>query len=270
HAYKAPEAQVRVFYPKGFEVSIPDAPGISLFAFHGKLNEEFDGLEAGQWARDIPSAKKGRWTFRDRETKLNQGDTLYFWTFARLGATYDDAPTSQWYTTESLTMHPNFENNGKHIKNDISLIKLNRKAEFNALISPICLFHSKSQNQKQLQRQIADSTLEFTFSGWTKPFFTSNSKVLKSTMVVRLNPQLCSNAIEDPLEWNQICGETDSDELCFRNSGGPLEMVINKWGKNESVLLGILSYGTGSCGDPDVFTDILSHSDWIASIVRDQ
>jgi len=81
HGYEVPEAQVRVFYPKGFEVSIPDAEGISLFAFHGKLNEEFDGLEAGQWARDIPTAKRGRWTFRDRETKLNQGDTLYFWIY---------------------------------------------------------------------------------------------------------------------------------------------------------------------------------------------
>ncbi|XP_016989458.1 gram-negative bacteria-binding protein 3 [Drosophila rhopaloa] len=93
HAYKAPDAQVRVFYPKGFEVSIPDAPGISLFAFHGKLNEEFDGLEAGQWARDIPSAKKGRWTFRDRETKLNPGETLYFWTYViynGLGYRQDD------------------------------------------------------------------------------------------------------------------------------------------------------------------------------------
>ncbi|XP_017051313.1 gram-negative bacteria-binding protein 3 [Drosophila ficusphila] len=93
HAYEAPEAQVRVFYPKGFEVSIPDAHGISLFAFHGKLNEEFDGLEAGRWARDIPSAKRGRWTFRDRETKLSPGDTLYFWTYViynGLGYRQDD------------------------------------------------------------------------------------------------------------------------------------------------------------------------------------
>ncbi|EDW60790.1 gram-negative bacteria-binding protein 3 [Drosophila virilis] len=80
-AYKVPSAQVRVFYPKGFEVSIPHEEGITLFAFHGKLNEDFDGLEAGTWARDIPSAKKGRWTFRDRETVLNIGDTLYYWTF---------------------------------------------------------------------------------------------------------------------------------------------------------------------------------------------
>ncbi|KAH8421042.1 hypothetical protein KR222_005727 [Zaprionus bogoriensis] len=79
--YEAPKAQVRVFSPKGFEVSIPHEEGISLFAFHGKLNEEFDGLEAGRWARDIPNAKRGRWTFRDRQTVLHIGDTLYYWTF---------------------------------------------------------------------------------------------------------------------------------------------------------------------------------------------
>ncbi|KAH8319963.1 hypothetical protein KR074_010038 [Drosophila pseudoananassae] len=93
HAYEAPEARVRVFYPKGFEVSIPDEPGISLFAFHGKVNEEFDGLEAGRWARDIPKAKQGRWIFQDRETKLNLGETLYFWTYViynGLGYRQDD------------------------------------------------------------------------------------------------------------------------------------------------------------------------------------
>ncbi|XP_020806677.1 gram-negative bacteria-binding protein 3 [Drosophila serrata] len=92
-AYEAPEARVRVFHPKGFEVSIPHEVGISLFAFHGKLNEELDGLEAGQWARDIPSAKRGRWTFRDRETKLELGDTLYIWTYVvynGLGYRQDD------------------------------------------------------------------------------------------------------------------------------------------------------------------------------------
>ncbi|ALC42245.1 CG30148 [Drosophila busckii] len=93
-AYEVPKAQVRVFYPRGFEVSIPHEAGISLFAFHGKLNEEFDGLEAGRWARDIPRAKRERWTFRDRETALKLGDTLYYWTYViynGLGYREDDA-----------------------------------------------------------------------------------------------------------------------------------------------------------------------------------
>lgn len=44
--------------------------GISLFAFHGKLNEEFEGREAGTWARDVVRVRNGRYTFRDRDTQL--------------------------------------------------------------------------------------------------------------------------------------------------------------------------------------------------------
>ncbi|XP_011176860.2 gram-negative bacteria-binding protein 3 [Zeugodacus cucurbitae] len=81
YAYEVPKAKIDVFHTKGFEVSIPDEEGITLFAFHGKLNEEMDGLEAGTWARDITKAKNGRWTFRDKNTKLKLGDTLYYWTY---------------------------------------------------------------------------------------------------------------------------------------------------------------------------------------------
>ncbi|XP_065362264.1 gram-negative bacteria-binding protein 3-like [Calliphora vicina] len=79
--YEVPTAKIEVFYPKGFEVSIPHEEGITLFAFHGKLNEEMDGLEAGTWSRDILKPKDGRWIFRDRLTKLKLGDTLYYWTY---------------------------------------------------------------------------------------------------------------------------------------------------------------------------------------------
>lgn len=57
-----------------------DEPGITLFAFHGKLNEPMDGLEAGIWSRDITKAKNGYWTFYDKNAKLKIGDTIYFWT----------------------------------------------------------------------------------------------------------------------------------------------------------------------------------------------
>lgn len=77
--YEVPAATVEVFRPKGFRISIPDQDGIKLFAFHGKLNEEFNGREAGTWARDITKAKDGRWTFVDTQTKLKVGDVLYYW-----------------------------------------------------------------------------------------------------------------------------------------------------------------------------------------------
>ncbi|XP_055913520.1 uncharacterized protein LOC129947111 [Eupeodes corollae] len=80
-SYKVPIAQFKIYYPKGFEVSIPADENITLFAFHGKLNEEMEGLEAGRWARDIVKAKYERFTFRERETSLKIGDTIYYWTY---------------------------------------------------------------------------------------------------------------------------------------------------------------------------------------------
>lgn len=77
---EVPDAKLEAIYPKGLRVSIPD-DGYTLFAFHGKLNEEMEGLEAGHWSRDITKAKNGRWIFRDRNAKLKIGDKIYFWTY---------------------------------------------------------------------------------------------------------------------------------------------------------------------------------------------
>lgn len=75
-----PDAKLEAIYPKGLRVSIPD-DGYSLFAFHGKLNEEMEGLEAGQWSRDITKAKDGMWIFQDKNARLRIGDKIYFWTY---------------------------------------------------------------------------------------------------------------------------------------------------------------------------------------------
>ncbi|XP_075978716.1 beta-1,3-glucan-binding protein-like [Anticarsia gemmatalis] len=97
-SYKVPDAKLEAIYPKGLRVSIPD-DGFSLFAFHGNLNQEMEGLEAGQWARDITKAKGGRWTFRDRNVELKLGDKIYFWTYViknGLGYRQDDG---EWTVT---------------------------------------------------------------------------------------------------------------------------------------------------------------------------
>lgn len=52
-----------------------------MFAFHGKINEDFDGLEAGQFARDITKARDGKWTFRDGQQRFKPGDVIYYWLY---------------------------------------------------------------------------------------------------------------------------------------------------------------------------------------------
>lgn len=99
NSYEVPPAKLEALYPKGLRVSIPD-DGFSLFAFHGKLNEEMEGLEAGYWSRDITKAKNGRWTFRDRNAELKIGDKVYFWTYViRNGLGYRQ-DNGEWTVTE--------------------------------------------------------------------------------------------------------------------------------------------------------------------------
>uniref|UniRef100_A0A1B0CDG3 Putative beta-13-glucan-binding protein nasonia vitripennis n=1 Tax=Lutzomyia longipalpis TaxID=7200 RepID=A0A1B0CDG3_LUTLO len=73
--YEVPTPEVKVF-SRGFEVSIPEEEGITLFAFHGQLNQPFTGLQAGQWATDITRPTEGRFRFTERSTRLKPGDIL--------------------------------------------------------------------------------------------------------------------------------------------------------------------------------------------------
>lgn len=91
--YTVPEPIIEVFSPKGLRVSIPDHDGIRLFAFHGVVNRDLNGLEAGDLSQDILKPTNGRWVFEDRKLKLNPGDVLNFWLFVikgKLGYRLDD------------------------------------------------------------------------------------------------------------------------------------------------------------------------------------
>lgn len=92
--YEVPKPVIEVLKPKGFRVSIPDEEGITLFAFHGNVNREMDGLEAGDMSKDILKKRKGKWTFFEKKLKLKKGDTVYFWLYVikdGLGYRLDDA-----------------------------------------------------------------------------------------------------------------------------------------------------------------------------------
>ncbi|RLU20957.1 hypothetical protein DMN91_007572 [Ooceraea biroi] len=79
HAYVPPSATVEPLHPVGLRISIPDEQGITLVAFHVQFNKDFDGLEAGQIAKDILKVRNGRWTYQDRRTQLRKDDIIYYW-----------------------------------------------------------------------------------------------------------------------------------------------------------------------------------------------
>ncbi|XP_069688053.1 gram-negative bacteria-binding protein 1-like isoform X2 [Periplaneta americana] len=91
--YTVPDATLEALHPKGLRVSIPDSPGVELFAFHGKVNEEMQSLEAGTMSQDVLRPKNGRWVFEDHRVRLKKGDIVYYWLYVKvdgLGYRKDD------------------------------------------------------------------------------------------------------------------------------------------------------------------------------------
>ncbi|KAG4072472.1 hypothetical protein HA402_004404 [Bradysia odoriphaga] len=79
--YSVPKATVTAYQSKGFSVSIPDSPGLSLFAFHGNVNNKLDVLDGGSLSKDITKPKNGMWTYTDDSIKLKIGDTINYWLY---------------------------------------------------------------------------------------------------------------------------------------------------------------------------------------------
>ncbi|XP_026479841.1 beta-1,3-glucan-binding protein [Ctenocephalides felis] len=68
-----------------------------------------EGLESGQWSRDILVPKEGRFVFQDKNARLKIGDKIYFWTYVdyfnginKLGYRQDNG---QWTVEEFV--YPN-------------------------------------------------------------------------------------------------------------------------------------------------------------------
>nr|CAD7265980.1 unnamed protein product [Timema shepardi] len=81
HEYEVPPAVLEASCPRGLKVSIPDSPGVDVFAFHGNINKPMRDLEAGMMSRDILMPHEGLWVFKDETIKLNVGDIVYYWLF---------------------------------------------------------------------------------------------------------------------------------------------------------------------------------------------
>ncbi|GLV35938.1 Gram-negative bacteria binding protein 3 [Carabus blaptoides fortunei] len=79
--FPIPDINIQALVPKGLIVSIPDSPGIELFAFHGNVNEPIKGKEDGTINKQIPAAQDGVWSFTDPTVQLKAGDTVHYWIF---------------------------------------------------------------------------------------------------------------------------------------------------------------------------------------------
>nr|CAD7400455.1 unnamed protein product [Timema poppensis] len=108
HKYEVPPAVLEASCPRGLKVSIPDSPGVEVFAFHGNINKPMRDLEAGMMSRDILMPHEGLWVFKDETIKLHVGDIVYYWLFVIVHGLGYRKDHQMWTVTE-LT------GNGSHL-----------------------------------------------------------------------------------------------------------------------------------------------------------
>ncbi|XP_041772752.1 gram-negative bacteria-binding protein 1 [Anopheles merus] len=98
-AYTIPA--VRFEYPtmRGFRASIPDMPGLQMFAFHARLNKPFDQFEEGDYTEDVTAPDgDGRWMFDTNKPALPNGTIIYYWVYVQF------ANEGYWLTDKKHTV----------------------------------------------------------------------------------------------------------------------------------------------------------------------
>ncbi|KAG5864436.1 hypothetical protein JTB14_007790 [Gonioctena quinquepunctata] len=174
--YVVPKPQIRLLHPKGFRVSIPDTEGIELFAFHGNINKPMEGLEAGQFSKDILKKRKNEWVFKDRRTQLKDGDVIYYWLFVikdRLGYRYDDgqfhvkdsSDPSQWFHPISSTVSSEIKPSDPRCQ---LLLNINEKV--GDLESQIEKLQENSSILRKLIEKNEELSVELKFQGVLPPY----------------------------------------------------------------------------------------------------
>lgn len=171
------------------------------------------------------------------------------------------APPVQNIDVADVIVHPEYV--PKTLANDIALIRLANKANFNqSNIQPICLPFGRYADLN-LHGKIA------VISGWgvTENGFR-NMQLLKA-IVPTISNTLCNKLYQGRISISdgQICaGVFKGRDSCGGDSGGPLQLLrkINK--RRRFIQYGIISYGSKRCGiqsQPGVYTRITHYLKWI-------
>ncbi|XP_075979240.1 beta-1,3-glucan-binding protein-like [Anticarsia gemmatalis] len=77
--YQIPDVSIQALRPKGFRVSIPDDPKISLFVFQGNINRAIGRTDVGSISGEVTNAKDGRWSYEDPNLELKVGDVINYY-----------------------------------------------------------------------------------------------------------------------------------------------------------------------------------------------
>ncbi|XP_045470318.1 phenoloxidase-activating factor 3-like [Harmonia axyridis] len=166
---------------------------------------------------------------------------------------------------ERVAVHPEYSR--QTLKNDIALIRLRHSVRESDYIRAICLPFDKHWSYSELTGQ------NFTVSGWGKSDSGNlfGSDVLQFAKVKTWDQHKCNNSIPTqvkPLSEMQLCANgPNTEDACKGDSGGPLmNITLDKSLEVRYIQVGIVSFGTATCGDknlPTIYTRVDKYLKWI-------
>ncbi|KAM7359483.1 transmembrane protease serine 9-like [Cochliomyia hominivorax] len=170
------------------------------------------------------------------------------------------APPVEDVGIEEMIIHEDFQN----VYNDIALIRLNRKIEFQRHIKPICLPIYEHLRSKEIYNYIV--------TGWGKTEEGKSSDILRTAILPKVNLTECEQKLRKynlryPLNEGHICaGGVNLVDTCQGDSGGPLGYRDIYEENPRFIQFGIVSLGLYRCGVenvPGIYTNISHYIQWI-------
>jgi len=166
----------------------------------------------------------------------------------------------QVISIEKITVHQSY---GDLYENDIAILKLQKPANFNSQVGPICL----PQKNKAISTKSKCIALGWGANQYSAP----KADFLKTMKISLVSQKTCekknTHRGKTIITKNMICGNTIGNEfiICRGDNGGPVA-CLNENG--NYVLQGIVSFGHISCDENifyPVFTSVNHYIDFIKS-----
>lgn len=117
-------------------------------------------------------------------------------------------------------------------------------------------------------KKYIDNIQILTGTGWGTTENGTDSDALRTLNIRRQPAQICRQYIGAKIVGSQFCAGNWNSNLCNGDSGGPLGALIPFKNSKRFVQIGIASFTNRQCKYASVYTDVMSHIDFILKVWR--